>query len=439
MTPLDLNSIGDMSDSEILEVVERELKWDENIEGILDNSKTYVTLNEMYIEALRYLEEELYYSREELVTLRRSRFLSKGDIVRFLRDTQNVKGAKKCVMAILLMCINDSYSRFNLNVEKVKAKTSGVLEKKLIHGIELVDVDNETQRGNVFLAWRRIQFTLRKREKSDRSATSKEIRDPDYYTAENIADFYGCTFEVDNKEDIIPLMQYISVKVFKKGVFDIKNKWLITEEDMLTTKSYLLPGFKNKLESSFDGQKKSSTWDKYLDIKLVSPLGKDDRAKNMSLEIKFVLSGNTNEKGVDMQGIYGYFKKISERIRLEGYVTWNYIETVVEKFLWDLPNILHTNINRKDKDLYTYQKELFNELKKLWHIDSKLTLKNPHVKSNIVRYLKKGLVSYYKSNKFELKEVRRRNGSNARKKLYTNDRALEVASAGLQKDIFIRE
>jgi len=49
----------------------------------------------------------------------------------------------------------------------------------------------------------------------------------------------------------------------------------------------------------------------------VTQLGKDDATKNLSLELKFVVAKNANEIGLSMQGVYGYFKKISEKIRLD--------------------------------------------------------------------------------------------------------------------------
>jgi len=48
------------------------------------------------------------------------------------------------------------------------------------------------------------------------SAISKEIRDPDYFAVEEMGDLYGFTFLVEQKEDILPLMQFIAGITFKK-------------------------------------------------------------------------------------------------------------------------------------------------------------------------------------------------------------------------------
>jgi len=70
---------------------------------------------------------------------------------------------------------------------------------------------------------RKIHFKITKRLKSNNSLVSKEIRDPKYYTSDRNSDLYGATFEVEKKEDILPLMQVVAGVVFKKGDFIVKN------------------------------------------------------------------------------------------------------------------------------------------------------------------------------------------------------------------------
>jgi len=41
-----------------------------------------------------------------------------------------------------------------------------------------------------------------------------------------------------------------------------------------------------------------------VDIKLVTPKDKGDEISNLSLEIKFIVSENQNENGLNMHGIY---------------------------------------------------------------------------------------------------------------------------------------
>ena len=144
----------------------------------------------------------------------------------------------------------------------------------------------------------------------------------------------------------------------------------------------------------------------------------------MNIEIKFVIRENRNEKGLNMHWVYNYAKKIKERIRLEWFITHDYIELIASKFVENLTDLLASNVWREEEegdDISPYKKELFRDLRDKKFLRESLKLRNPHVKCRVDMYLREGLVSYFKST---LTPV---NVNEWKKIYYTNKRAIKVS------------
>lgn len=423
ITPLDLDSIWpDTSAKEIDTLIHTYISLPDSMEEKIEY------INRLYKRSLQFLKARLLYTPKEIWALNDFQFNSWEDVRRFLLDTKAIKGKIKCTIVKCMLTMNDWAEEFNERITEVKEKTARVVENKLTKPLQILEESENGNyiRGRVSLSGRIIDFNIRRRAKSDDSRVEKEIKDPDYHTVEHLSDNYWVTFEVANKDDIPLLMQYVALVTFKKGKFWIKNKDLFTYEDIESLEG-MNPEFKGRLlgalkeDKDKDNNRKKETPPEYRDIKLVTPLYKDDEVNNLSLEIKFVVWWNINESWLQMHWVYAQFKKILQRIRLEQFVRPDYIERVVDDFLENLQSILDNNINRENKDLYTYKKELFNGLKREGFIPSDMVLTNSHVKANIDTYLRLWLMGYYKGLLTSAKL------NSKGRDVYTNSRSVKIS------------
>jgi hypothetical protein len=422
ITPFDISSIWDLSDEEIIFIVEKSLKVS------LDDPAIYNKINKIYKKVLSYMIESLFYTTKELWKLTSLHFSKKEDILKFLKDTSRHKWVLNCAIAKLFQAFNDADEEFNERVRFVKEKTNQVIDRKLLLPLQIKKNDEDTFVWETFIEvenwiYRKISFTIKKRIKSTYSSVSKEVRDPKYFTADTISDWFWATVEVEKKEDILPLMQMIAGYVFKKWDYEIKNdKWMFSEDEIIST-TEISDSFKDMILKGTISRNKPESWD-VCDIKLVTPTHKKEDIHNLSLEIKFVIQESHNETGLNMHWVYNYMKKVNERIRLQWYISTKYIEIVAKKFLENLSDILYKNTWRKEKEgdsIEDYKAELFTDLKEKWFILSSIELNNSHVKANIDDYIILWLIWYFKS---KLIPVKRRD---MKEHFYTNKRWLKVS------------
>ncbi len=428
-TAFDLSNIWNLNDTELLKKVETVL-W-----VSLSEQSSIDMLNRLFWEAIKYLKEELFYTDKEIGKIKETIFFSSDDVLNFLRKTKTSRGIINCVITKVSQAIYNSYSEFNMRVKTVKEKTQWVIEWKLLLPLRVEKINQDEIRGTEFIEEgngkiMKIPYKIKRRIKSDASSTSKEIRDPKYFTIDKASDLYGMTFEVYSKDHILPLMQYISWFVFKRSDFEIKNDKGMFTQDEITHSLIIRDEFKTKILKGTKKRDKPESGD-VQDIKLVSPFEKWKEIENLSLEIKFVLAENRNEEGLNMHGVYNYMKKISERIRLEWYVDHKYLELIARMFLENLENILYENSLRDEKEwdsILPYKEELFRALKDTENAIPKgvrLT-RNKHVISNIDKYLLEGLVVYFKSRFIAVHR-----GDFKNHIYYTNKRALKMSEWGL--------
>ena len=132
-----------------------------------------------------------------------------------------------------------------------------------------------------------------------------------------------------------------------------------------------------------------------------------------------------NEKWLWMKGVYDYLWRIKERIRDEQYVSSEYIELVVDKFMENLQKSLNDAINRKDKNIERYKTELFQALRdEAEKIPKNKKLNNPSIKARRDELIKEALVNYYKDL---LRPVKVWWNSKWRKTRYTTSRWVEIS------------
>lgn len=432
-TSFDVPDMWDLSDEEIWKYIQERLKED------LSDSESFEKFTRIYSKVLKYLENELFYTEKELKRFKRKEFSDISDVVCFLKETQNKNWRMNCVIAKVFQAFYDADAEFNERVLEVREKTQWVIDGKLILPLRISQSnDDELVWEEIFeyerWSYRKIPYKIKKRLKSTESSVSKEIRDPKYFTIDRTSDLHGLTFEVERKEDILPLMEMVSWYVFKKWEFEVKNDKGMFSFQEVEENTEISEGFKARIALGTKERDKPESGD-VVDIKLVTPSKKWSDTRNMNMEIKFTVVKNRNEKGLNMHGVYNYIKKISERIRLEWFVSFEYIDLVAKRFVDNIPELLAENVGRPERewdDPYPYKAELFNELKRkklihpdVWHSEENFTLRNRHVKSHIDGRLVTWIRNYFLS---KLISVNVNGWNNIH---YTNSRALKMSENGI--------
>jgi len=390
-------------------------------------------INDLYDSAITYMQSRLFFTEQELSNYKWKEFDSILSVIKFIVDSKSKRGRMNCSICKMVLAFLQWASGYNPRIDEVREKTAQVVENKLIPPLQILEQDKQLQIYSwvVQISWRSIPFTMRKRVKTDESRISKWVRDSSYHEQELLSDWYWVTFELDNKEDIPVFMEYIAGHTFKKWIYDIKQKNMFSQDEI-----WAMGGISDEFRSRLmwaDWTKKEQTADWYSDIKIVTPYYKDDTTKNMSMEIKFVVSGNSNENGLAMQWVYDYFKRIEERIRLDTFVTPEYISNVVEMFFYDLESILIANIGREDKDIWKYKTELFQTLREEWYIDSNFDLRNSSTQAVMDTLLKSWLISYYKDKLRAINVEWLR----SKKVFYTLSRSLTISELWIWKNRLI--
>ena len=413
LTHLDPDRVEETEDAKIEALAHLKLK---NLPEDPEEQIPYI--NSLYTEAIDYLEQELFYKREisQLKKNKRNKFKSWPEIAQFIRDTQKVKWKTKCTIIKYILDIWNSHDGYNQTLKDIKLKTQIIMDKDIKPPLQIMKWNQEWEyRWVVSIQWETINFIMKTREKSNNSNISKEMREPMYDTVENLWDITWITFEA-KKEHLLILMQYLLQFLTSKWEkIKIKERNLFSDSD-IQNDDRLLDEFKNQKISR---GKKDETAD-VQDIRLV--VG--------NMEVKFVELENENEEWIEMQWVYGYFKKLKERIRAEQYISFDYIELIALKFIENLQDTLNKNVLREDKDLDTYKYELFKSLQELRFIENDKSLKNPHTKSKLDTYLFRWIRDYFRN---ELSTIKVNNGKNL---YYTSKRSIAISETWFWKDVF---
>lgn len=371
-----------------------------------DEEEALLLLNELFQKAVKYLKEHLFYEDYEFGHVLKTNFRSLKNFYDFLRGTKNKKWKIKCTIVKHMLSIYDTSEKYNPRIAEITEKTSRLVENKLKNGaVQIIEESDEWDflKGVVCINGKPIFFNMVPRVKSETSRIQKEINDPNYHTIERLGDNYGLTFELEKKEDIPIFMDYIAKHTFKKGIYDVKSRWIISKEEIEThpdISEVLRKRWKDAEAKREDGRedgKKDETPEDLQDVRLVTSMFKDDRTHNLSLEMRFIVKWNVNENGIVMHDVMWYFKKLKSRIRSETFINPEYIERISKQFMSDLPTLLKKNKLRENKDPDVYKRELFSDLKKNGFISSRYKLSMTETKVRLDDIITEGLIWYYKS------------------------------------------
>lgn len=222
-----------------------------------------------------------------------------------------------------------------------------------------------------------IKFTLRFRAKSETSNILKMWYNPDYYSADLLNDAIWLEFEVSTSDDAVIIQSTIYEKLWMNDSnYRLEDKWMLdhqsaweSDDNNSKEQRILLDwGDSELLSSDFielcsiakTGRKKN-TPKKYKDLKSVfkmnvrkNPDREDSQKIPASFEVKTILSDNRNEAWLANHKIYDYFKRVLFIIRLQWYVTENYLKFIINKMFDENPELQFN----KDEVLEHYKKSL---------------------------------------------------------------------------------
>ncbi|MDD5212839.1 MAG: hypothetical protein PHG82_00210 [Candidatus Gracilibacteria bacterium] len=414
VTILDLFNLPFEKEEEIIKFIKDRLKINiKEKEGIEQ-------INFLFNEAIKYYRER--YLRKVPAKFEKMKFSTCDSIIKFIKETKTSKktGILNCAISKMVYVVENILSNERIGRRHLLDKK--FVEEYLQKPFQILE-SYEDKCGNIFdkglvvINQKIINFSIIAREKRINSIIGKEISDPKYYSVEEFKDIVGVTFYVENETDALLVMQYIDQTIFE-GTAKIDNKNAITEEDV--KKAGLNKGFKDKIDN-FVGKntKKKTTSDNYREIKLVGniPLpfeeGKEASRFPVGVEIKFVIGGQDNEKGLNLQSVYDYQKRFRELSRLGLPIREIDILNYTNAFFEQIDYVL----KKKNKTKENYYIELWSDLKEQGFIkDQELGKYN---KEN-EKILALGLYKYFKSKLHEFKTP----GTN--KKYYMDERYLKI-------------
>lgn len=396
---LDLANIWDYSDDEISEML-REILW------VTIQSPQWIRLvNSLAQNALKYLREELFYSEQELKWIWNIHFQNSKEVINFLKWTWKAQWLKKCMLAKVWLLFQEGVGE---HVEKIREKSIGVLENKVIPNLEdiakksslWIKTDGVKEEfaqtwksvftGSIFaeMSWwvgKRIDFQVEIREKTIESTISKALREKDYINQGDIMDLLWIRITTKNKEDKLIILNLVSQLAFKHWEYRIKNKGWITKADLETLQresEYFRNNasmwvFLERLEESFKSvEKRVNSALKYSDIKLV-PIWE---GKKLSFEILFLDEDHTNNTGLAHHIPFTYIRKIAERIRLEWFITK---ESIVRIASYLTKKISESN---KNSLWWISSVDLMKEM--LRDIHDEILIKNPKIQTKSYEEIK---------------------------------------------------
>jgi len=211
-----------------------------------------------------------------------------------------------------------------------------------------------------------IPFKIMFRHKQYDKTLLKLLYNPNYTTAIELKDLFGIRIEVETEEQALLMLEFIFNLFFKENheedsledelfntpskqdfLTQLKNKNLITLDLIEKSKQKISKEFYLFLKQNFkENSKKSVSSDKYKDVKLTwgiyLPVNIEEENSLLELywlEVQIVLVNNKNESGLSHHGIFDAKKIISSMIRLQGYVSLNYIKKVIKETLVKNPDI----------------------------------------------------------------------------------------------------
>lgn len=183
-----------------------------------------------------------------------------------------------------------------------------------------------------------VELNLIWRPKTEESVLIKMISQYSYWTIDSIKDLVWFKAEVKNEKDAIHLADYIFNVLFDwKSNVTLKDKEVFFHTYYLENKNKFSENFTDYIDSLINkwflkNSKKKRTWKWYRDMKFVWYVTLPDGSKSY-IEFQIILVDNNNESWYNAHPIMHWLRVIESMIRMQWYVSINYINRVLKHIL----------------------------------------------------------------------------------------------------------
>jgi len=324
-------------------------------------------LNKLFTESVNFLKDVLYRKVWNEIKRNKDCFFSTlpnwdwklwNDVIKFLRETEKWKRVSQthCRIAKTIYSINDVLA--NPEIVESEKNAKDIIQTQIAPWIQIEDfnmlMNYNKSNCTIVLGWKIINFKLKFRWKEDRSALLKIIYYPEYNATELLKDPIWMELICEKEEDSILLLNHFYLVLFREKISGIKNKWYDIEK--YSSIKWLHEWFKNSLLSSSSAVKPTANkW--YMDIKMLWKI------KWLLVEFRSSIKWNKQTDILKSDEVYFLSKILLTCIRLDWYITDNYIKLVINNFFLNYPE--HSKKLTKEKLLKYLSKPLLQVDR--WH------------------------------------------------------------------------
>lgn len=370
ITEIDLFNINQMNKKEAKEFLKK--KIDINI----DTKEWLEKINTLFKEALDFYNTYLFRSVPQ--ELQKIVFTSSDDVINFLNIAAQKHSYRQIYCTILKISIVVNDIMDNPSLQNLDKKWKKLIKDTILNDMQIMD--RSFPKDTPFTDWyyvkelhnghaRAIRFSLRFRGKSKESSAAKSIIDPKQNEYTIGRDAIWMEFILEEKSDILFMLEYIYIHIFKRNIEEFRQKFLFDKWDITELlKRYgkdLDHDFKELLKNELGVKVKPLTWkgERYKDIKFVWVVeiaeSDDENAIKIPhwVEVRCILENNKNNAGMADHRIREWLKRLFAMCRLQWYVTEVYIQRVIQKIKEKYPKLPHSSEN-----MFTYYKQQLFEL-----------------------------------------------------------------------------
>ena len=358
-TELDIFSIQWKTKEQIIELVNKKLWVDINTPEWIN------IVNASFQDAVRFYKDILYRKAGNIWN---TKFKSAKDVVSFILKTSWLWSKSQIYCNLVKLTFNNHRAISDERLQDLDEKAKWLISRKLNPIIQLkkswFPFENDKEKAVITTTlanWeqKKIEFFVKFRWKTADSAKLKLLYNPEYTTSSAIMDGIWLQVEAKNEESLLVALDYLQDKFFWGELKDLRTKHIYTEPSKIDSFSEILSEeFLKKLNGMIEKKKPNSKqrtvtmiWDKKVPI---NPNREWSQQVIHSTEIQWVLSWNKNNSWLSNHRIYDQAKKITAMLRLQWYVTENYIKLIINKMYEENPDLEFN----KDKVLEHYKDNL---------------------------------------------------------------------------------
>ncbi len=327
-----------LNDDEIVKIIKSKIDVD------IRTAEWIEKLNILFIDAVDFLHNTLYRNVWNEIKKNKLAFFSItpnkewilwNDVIEFLRVSEKWIRVSQthCRISKIIYWVNDILE--NPKITEAEKNAKEIVRERIAPWIQVQDFDMLMQykqyNCTVVLNWKIIDFKLKFRWKKSSSALLKIIYFPEYSSSELIKDPVWMELVCKNQEEASILLNHFYTTLFEEKIEKVKNKnfdiWKILDNNNIT------PSFKTELWKMSE-KKKATTNKWYMDLKILW------KVNGCNIEFRASLEWNKEEDILKSDPVYYLWKILLTMIRLDWYITENYIRLVINEFFKDNPDMV---------------------------------------------------------------------------------------------------